>query len=119
MHEKWTKFSKVMLWISFGGCALAVFIVFGNLFGKTIDLCFWLDIAGLIVVAAVHSFWGVFLEIAENTADTNRIIRSQNPQSAPIPKAKTTWTCPNCQTENEESSAFCYECGTKKPDEAD
>ncbi len=32
----------------------------------------------------------------------------------PAPQKPTTWTCPNCHTVNDEHSAFCFNCGTRK-----
>ncbi|MEO8528300.1 MAG: zinc ribbon domain-containing protein [Pseudolysinimonas sp.] len=40
------------------------------------------------------------------------------PPPPPPPAAATTWTCPNCGAADPESTNFCVECGTPRPEAA-
>lgn len=139
----WRKLNKVFFTLSLVFSIIAV--VGGSIAGFMMGSLFWLGFvilgAGLILIPAMFSIWGIFLEFIDNVAAIKRKICNGNGGgyliNANIGAAAQTatagqtdaagaqyvarqfdndenWNCQNCGKKNEAEATFCYNCGTPK-----
>ena len=120
------------------GLAKVIFIISVIAAGFFAGFGIFILVAGVgFLVSWIGSFFmyglGQLIEDTEINRRTNQQILAKlnaapaAPAPAPAPKAEPMapaapvmppqpqkWVCQNCGTENEESSLFCFNCGTRK-----
>lgn len=115
-------------------------LVVGIMVGNSTGEAGWgwlIVLGGWFVLTALYSFAGTFIGMAEDIAKIRKKLEKSSPNTEPpkmvLPEntessnhvsfirqsaglsSSSPWECPNCDCLNSGNSAYCENCGNRKP----